>query len=95
MSVYVDKSAHPYGTMIMCHMVADTPEELKAMAEKIGVQLKWFQGGASAPHFDIAKSKRALALKAGAVEVDRKTFVEIIKRLRRTWPRGCRGSWKL
>ncbi len=67
--------------MIMCHFWADTDEELLAMIDKIGVQRKWIQGhpdlsfgkhrNASWVHFDIALSKRLLAVKAGAIETDR------------------------
>ena len=53
----------------MCHMIADTPDELHAMADKIGVARKWFQRMASFPHYDIAQSKRALAVQYGAVEL--------------------------
>jgi hypothetical protein len=28
MTVYVDQAVHPYRRMIMCHMVADTREEM-------------------------------------------------------------------
>lgn len=94
MTVYVDKSAHGFGRMVMCHMIADTPEELRGMAEKIGVALKWFQASASVPHFDIAKSKRGLAIVAGAVEVDRKGFVAAMKRIRESWP-VREGKWLL
>ena len=81
MSVYVDDMAASFGNMIMCHMWADSDAELLAMADKIGVQRKWIQGhptlsfgkhrNASWVHFDIAKSKRALAIKNGAIETDR------------------------
>lgn len=37
MSIYVDESAHHYGHMIMCHLVADTEEEMHAMADKISM----------------------------------------------------------
>jgi hypothetical protein len=70
----------------MCHMWADTLDELLAMADKIGVQRKWIQGhptlsfgkhrNASWVHFDIAKGKRALAVAAGAIETDRYGPVE-------------------
>ena len=41
--VYVDDYNAPYGRMTMCHMMADTLEELHAMADKIGIARKWFQ----------------------------------------------------
>lgn len=51
-------------------MAADTTEELLAMADKIGVQRKWLQkAGTYQEHFDIATSKRSLAVQAGAVEL--------------------------
>lgn len=94
MSVYVDKTANSYRRMSMSHLIADTPEELRAMAERIGVALKWFQAHASTPHFDIAKSKKVLAIKAGAVELDRGAFVDVMRRIRQTWPRD-QGRWVL
>lgn len=64
----------------MVHMWADSRDELFAMADLIRVKRKWFQRPASVDlpgivasweHFDICLNKRALALKAGAVETDR------------------------
>lgn len=71
MSVYVDASLYGYGRMVMCHMIADTPDELHAMADRIGVARRWFQAPPKASfwHYDIAKSKRALAVEAGANRV--------------------------
>ncbi len=82
MSVYVDKAVNKYGRMIMCHMLADTTEELHVMADKIGINKKWFQGKASTWHYDICKSKRDVAVKNGAIEINRRETVAIIKRLR-------------
>lgn len=65
MTVYVDDMEAPFRRMIMCHMVADTEAELFAMAAKIGVARKWYQGD----HFDICLSKRDQAVEAGAVEI--------------------------
>lgn len=77
MTVYVDDMEAPFGNMIMCHMAADSTDELLAMADKIGVQRRWLQhAGTYKEHFDIAKSKRALAVQQGAVEVDRYELVE-------------------
>lgn len=87
MSVYVDDMRAPYGRMVMCHMIADTADELHAMADRIGVARRWFQKSppASFPHYDIAKSKRDLAIGAGAVDCDRDTFVAHMRRLRPVW----------
>lgn len=82
MSVYIDREANPFGRMIMCHMLADTEAELHAMAERIGMRREWYQPK-STPHYDLSKAKRALALKFGAVEIDREKTVEIIKAWRR------------
>lgn len=82
MSVYVDQPVHRYGRMLMCHMLADTPEELHAMAKRIGVEHRWYQLNASTPHYDIAKSKRALALAYGAIAADRDLLVNIIRQIR-------------
>jgi hypothetical protein len=64
-TVYVDDMRASYGRMVMCHMVADTEEELHAMASQIGVALRWYQGD----HYDICLAKRDLAVRLGAVEV--------------------------
>lgn len=70
MTVYVDDMAAPFGRMIMCHMIADSDEELFAMADKIGVDRKWHQKpGTPNSHFDIAIVKRKLALAAGATQI--------------------------
>jgi hypothetical protein len=80
MSVYVDQAENPYGRMLMCHMIADSTDELVAMAKTVGVHPRWIQKkGTAQEHFDICKSKRALALKAGAIDIDRTRFVEIIR----------------
>lgn len=73
MTVYVDMAENDFGRMKMCHMVADTRDELFEMADRIGVDRRWYQdfNKASCPHFDIAKSKRTLAIAAGAVEIGR------------------------
>lgn len=82
--VYVDSMNAPYRRMLMCHMLADTEEELEAMALKIGVQLKWWQyKGTYKSHFDICQTKKALALKSGAIEIDKHRLVQILKEKRK------------
>jgi hypothetical protein len=84
MSVYVDRVKLAYGRMIMCHMIADTPAELHAMADQIGVARRWFQTPPKASfwHYDIAQTKRDLAIAAGALDCDRNTFVAALQRIR-------------
>lgn len=80
MTVYVDDMRAPFGRMVMCHMLADSTEELLAMADRIGVARRWLQkAGTPHEHFDIALSKRALAVAAGAVEIDKRRLVQIVK----------------
>jgi Protein of unknown function (DUF4031) len=69
MTAYVDDmKAHfkpknrPGRTYVMSHMIADTEEELHAMAAKIGVVRKSYQGD----HYDITQAQRALAIEVGA-----------------------------
>lgn len=76
MSVYVDPAVHRFGRMLMCHMMATSTAELLAMADRIGVQRKWIQHpGEWCEHFDVCKSKRSLAVSAGAVEVTSRALV--------------------
>ena len=81
MSVYVDDAQFPYGRMIMCHMVADTLDELHNMADIITVNRKWFQDKPNFPHYDISKGKRALAVSSGAIEITTREMIRFRKRL--------------
>jgi hypothetical protein len=83
MGVYVDNPKHAYGRMTMCHMLADTAEELHAMADLIGIARRWYQTDASFPHYDISKGKRTLAVQAGAIEVDRRGLYAVMSRVRK------------
>lgn len=92
MTVYVDDMhttpLGQFGRMKMCHMIADTSAELYAMAERIGVNVKWVQySGTAREHFDICTSKRAKAVAFGAVEITmRETAMKV--RDRRSASRG-------
>lgn len=71
----------------MCHMTADSLDELHIMAAKIGMQRRWFQTPpkASHPHYDIPEDKRGLALSHGAVEVCPRTALHFAARLGLEW----------
>ncbi len=80
MPVYVDDMRAPFGRMRMCHMIADSTDELLTMADRIGVARKWLQHpGTTHEHFDIALSKRALAVAQGAIEINRRELAEKLK----------------
>lgn len=75
MSVYIDQMDADYGRMKMCHMCADSTEELLAMADKIGLARGWIQKkGTRHEHFDVCLSKKKAALAAGAIELTRREF---------------------
>jgi len=68
-----------YGRMIMCHMMADTTEELLSMATKIGVAHKWIQyPDTKHEHFDICLSKKKKAIALGAKEITHTELREIL-----------------
>ena len=77
MSTYVDNAFIPFGRMKMCHMIADSEEELHEMADRIGMQRAWFQAG-SRPHYDVSKSKRKLAIEYGANEITIRELVALL-----------------
>ncbi len=89
MSVYVDDMKAKYGRMIMSHLTADTLKELHDMADKIGVQRKWFQKPpkSSLPHYDISLSKRECAIECGAIEIEQIETVLHAKTLMIEWCR--------
>lgn len=77
--VFVDDMRADFGGMVMCHMIADSCEELLDMAQKIGVARRWIQHrGTYREHFDICLSKRKLAIAAGAVELSQKELARMI-----------------
>ena len=71
----------------MCHMMADSLDELHAMADKIGMERRWFQAPpkASHPHYDIPQERRKMAIELGAVEVCERTGLHYAARLGLEW----------
>lgn len=64
--VYIDSFNVRYRNMVMCHMIADTHEELISMADKIGVRTGWIQKqGTYREHFDVCGNKKKISFKGG------------------------------
>ncbi|MHC4864625.1 MAG: DUF4031 domain-containing protein [Planctomycetota bacterium] len=51
-----------------CHLYADTPEELVKFAKRLGLREEWMHRSRRFSHFDLVPTKRAKAVKMGAVE---------------------------
>lgn len=65
-----------------CHLIADTLEELHVFAKSIGMKRAWFQGNNRLPHYDLNANRRRIAVRLGAIELDRHSFVEKMRALR-------------
>ena len=89
MSVYVDRPVEyaaevrgyvgtPRSRFRWCHMIADTADELHAMADRLGLRREWFQGD----HYDIVPAKRTQAIKLGALPTPRREFVAALRQFR-------------
>jgi hypothetical protein len=82
MSVYVDQAENNLGRMKMAHMVADTLDELHAMADQVGLKRKWFQDNPDHPHYDLCQSKKRLAISLGAIEINSRQLVALVRKWR-------------
>jgi hypothetical protein len=82
MTVYVDALA-PRGWRLgeSAHLLADTPHELHDFAARLGLRRAWFQPRSS-PHYDLTARRHQKALELGAVLLDRRSVVRLIRRLR-------------
>jgi hypothetical protein len=58
-------------------MMADTPEELHAMAAKIGLKRSWAQSKGSMLHYDVCLSMKRKAIMFGAKEITSKQIVKM------------------
>ena|ERR1700722_15163765 len=72
MTVYVDDVRHQFGRMVMCHMWADSRDELLAFADRLSLRRQWLQQPpkASWVHFDVSLGVKAKAIALGAVLTD-------------------------
>lgn len=78
-------------------MLADGLDELHEFGQRIGMRRAWFQEPpkASRPHYDLNESRRAVAVRYGAIEIDRRQTVELSRALLLKWQQQRDGSQRL
>ena len=74
MTVYVDTMRAPFKGMLMCHMIADSEQELHAMAAAIGMQRKSYQRD----HYDVSMEMKQLAIQRGAPEIGMRELAAMV-----------------
>ena len=89
MSVYVDDAITLWRGRRWAHMMADTLDELHAMAARLGMPRRAFQDKRSGAHYDLTEELRTEALRLGAVAIsrhqDRDQVRAIIRIARSQW----------
>ena len=89
MSVYVDDAITLWRGRRWAHMMADTLDELHAMAARLGMPRRAFQDKRSGAHYDLTEELRTEALRLGAVAIsrhqDREQVRAIIRIARSQW----------
>lgn len=89
MTVYVDDAVTLWRGWRWAHLMADTLDELHAMAERLGVPRRAFQDKRSGAHYDLTEELREQALRLGAVAIsrhrDRDQVRAIIRIARSQW----------
>ena len=70
--------------MIMCHMTADSTDELLQAATALGLNRKWLQkAGTPHEHFDVSLGFRAKAVnELGARQITMREMVDLIRQRR-------------
>jgi hypothetical protein len=62
-----------------CHLLADTPDELHAMADRIGMPRRFFQDHPSRWHYDLPAHLRLLAVEYGAREMSTREVAQLLR----------------
>jgi hypothetical protein len=71
MTVYVDDAVTWWRGQRWAHLMADTLEELHAMAAQLGMPRRAFQDKPSGAHYDVTIEVREQALQLGATAISR------------------------
>lgn len=79
MPVYVDDAVHLWRGQRWAHLMADTLQELHAMAERLEIPRRAFQNKTSGAHYDIPAELRERAIALGAVAISRHRDRALVK----------------
>ena len=71
MAVYVDDAVTLWRGQRWAHLMADTLDELHAMAGLLRIPRRAFQDKASGAHYDVTAELRDLAIGFGAIAISR------------------------
>ncbi len=71
MSVYVDDAVTLWRGQRWAHLMADTLDELHAMAARLGIPRRAFQHRTSGSHYDVTAALRTQAIALGAIAISR------------------------
>ncbi len=75
--VYVDDANISKHGRVWFHLTADSVDELRAFADRIGLDDRAFHRGARHPHYDITAAQRVNAIRDGAHAVSARDIVRI------------------
>ncbi|QSX74638.1 DUF4031 domain-containing protein [Lysobacter arenosi] len=79
MTVYVDDAVHLWRGRRWAHLMADTLDELHAMAARLDIPRRAFQDKTSGAHYDVPADLRERAIALGAVAISRHTDREKVR----------------
>lgn len=78
-TVYVDDAVTLWRGQRWAHLMADTLEELHAMAARLGIPRHAFQDRPSGAHYDVNTVLRQRALALGATAISRHTDRDLVR----------------
>ena len=86
MACYVDDPIWERWHGLSGHLIADSIEELKEMANTLSLSKKFFMDGALTPHYQLPAGRRDVAIAAGAIPLERPAFMAAVARINRSTP---------
>ncbi len=92
MTVYVDDAVHLWRGRRWAHLMADTLEELHAMAERLDIPRRAFQNKTSGAHYDVPADLRERAIELGATPISRHHDREQVRAVIRVAKQQGRGE---